>query len=270
MKKLITKVTIGSDPEIFIVDTNTKLLVSAIDKIGGTKWVPRDLGDGYAVQEDNVLAEINIPPAKTEDEFLFAITRGIELLKKALPSDNLDLLIAASGFMPASELEDERALMFGCDPDFNAWLGGMANNFAAPENKTLRSAGGHIHVGFSLTDKTIQMESVGLNIVKQMDKYLGVPSIILDKDTERRKLYGKAGAFRNKSYGVEYRTLSSFWLADQATTRWAYRQTQKAIQKANDHDFIPDEIGKQIQEIINTANVSAAQEFVKEHERELV
>jgi hypothetical protein len=49
-----------------------------------------------------------------------------------------------------------------------------------------------------------------------MDLFLGVPSIFMDTDKtapRRRTLYGQAGRFRVKPYGMEYRSLSSFWLA---------------------------------------------------------
>lgn len=267
---LIKNVMLGSDPEIFLINTKTKQLVSSIDKIGGTKWAPRELGDGFAVQEDNVLAEINIPPASTPDEFVQSIQRGIKLLKEALPGDDLDILIQASGFMPASELTDERALAFGCDPDFNAWLDGKINDSPCSDNPLLRSAGGHIHVGYNITDKEIVREDVDKNIVRWMDYYLGVPSILMDTDTERRKLYGKAGAFRHKSYGVEYRTLSSFWLGSEQLIKWAFNQTQEAIKRASNSDFMSDEIGKKVQRIINSTNKIAAEKFVHEHELALI
>jgi hypothetical protein len=268
--KLIKNIQLGADPEIFLVDTRTNLLVSSIDKIGGSKWAPRELGDGFAVQEDNVLAEINIPPAKTADDFVKHIQRGIKLLEEALPDDNLALLIQASGFMPADELKDERACVFGCDPDFNAWLAGAPNDHPQADNPLLRSAGGHIHVGYTLTDKNIQRESVNENIVRWMDYYLGVPSILMDADTERRKLYGKAGAYRHKSYGVEYRTLSSFWLTSDKLISWAFNQTQKAIKRAAASEFIDERIGKKVQNIINSTNKIAAEKFVHEHELVLV
>lgn len=261
-------ILVGSDPEIFLID-KTGNIVSSIDKIGGSKWSPRDLGDGFAVQEDNVLAEINIPPADTEDRFVLHIQRGIQLLKEALPSDNLDLLIKASGFVPARELKDPRALIFGCDPDFNAWRNGEANSPPQADNPKLRSAGGHLHVGYELK-KSVSKEEVDRNIVKWMDYYLGVPSIVMDTDTERRKLYGKAGAFRHKGYGVEYRTLSSFWLASENTMRWAFRQTKKAVERASKSEFIDPELGFKIQSIINSSNKIGAESFVAHHNLELV
>ena len=39
-----------------------------------------------------------------------------------------------------------------------------------------------------------------------MDLFLGVPSILIDPDTERRKMYGKAGDYRLKEYGRRNKT----------------------------------------------------------------
>ena len=38
-------------------------------------------------------------------------------------------------------------------------------------------------------------------MVKLLDIFLGIPSVIIDPDKKRRKLYGKAGAFRLTKYG---------------------------------------------------------------------
>ena len=45
-----------------------------------------------------------------------------------------------------------------------------------------------------------------------MDYTLGLDSLLLDSDTRRRSMYGRAGSFRFKEYGIEYRTLSNFWI----------------------------------------------------------
>jgi hypothetical protein len=64
---------------------------------------------------------------------------------------------------------------------------------------------------------------------KQLDFYLGLSSLIYDKDTKRRTMYGAQGAFRPKPYGVEYRVLSNAWLQSEELVAWVYRTTIKAI-----------------------------------------
>ena len=118
---IIKDVVLGADPEVFLFDSEAGQFVSSIDKIGGTKHCPMYLEKGFAVQEDNVLAEFNIPPAQTEHEFVANLNKGFALLSNILPP-NLQLKISSSAFMPASEVSDPRAKEFGCDPDFNAWV----------------------------------------------------------------------------------------------------------------------------------------------------
>lgn len=272
MKYIKDSILIGSDPEMFIWDSYTKKFVSAIDKIGGTKTMPQPLGrDGFFVQEDNVLAEFNIPPAATEDEFVTNITLGIELVKGRLPWPTLELRPLASAFMPEEELLDPRSKVFGCDPDFNAWKAGQRNPAPseAVKHGLLRSAGGHLLVGYDLEDEEIVKEEVDQNIIRYCDLYLGVPSIIMDKDTERKKLYGKAGAYRSKSFGVEYRTLSSFWLGSKQTIGWAYRNMKRAVKEAGEGNFIDKNVGKRIQSAINTANEAMAKDLIKQFDLEV-
>jgi hypothetical protein len=50
-----------------------------------------------------------------------------------------------------------------------------------------------------------------------LDAFVGLPSVAWDQQQGRREHYGLAGLYRKKTYGddiggVEYRTLSNFWL----------------------------------------------------------
>jgi hypothetical protein len=106
-------------------------------------------------------------------------------------------------FLPEMLLHPQ-ASHIGCEPDFNAYTSNM-RRVKLEEMKTLRCAGGHIHVSFEEEadpirnpDGVITSESRVL-LVKALDVYLGLPSLVFDKDMVRRGLYGKPGMFRPKS-----------------------------------------------------------------------
>jgi hypothetical protein len=85
-----------------------------------------------------------------------------------------------------------------CEPDFNAWLQNINDS---PDSQTnLRCVGGHVHIGI---DEKYRTEENLLNIVKMFDILVTLPALLIDKDDRRRELYGKAGAFRFKDFGVK-------------------------------------------------------------------
>jgi hypothetical protein len=94
-----------------------------------------------------------------------------------------------------------------------------------------------------------------------MDLFVGCPMIEFDKDTGRRELYGKAGAFRKKSYGVEYRTASNAWIESEDRIRWAWAQTEKAVKFVEDGNTLTEDDGKLIQKCINESNPGALAEL---------
>ena len=122
----IDNVTIGADPELFIINEKTKKVVSSIGLIPGEKgnpYVAVDMPNGFGLETDNILAEFNIPPVKDRVSFI----NNIEYMKAYIDKfvknidPNLGILCAASKVVDASQLKSPQALMFGCQSDYNAY-----------------------------------------------------------------------------------------------------------------------------------------------------
>lgn len=236
--------TFGADPELFVKDDKGRFQ-SASSFLPGTKEEPF-LVDGGAVQVDGVAAEFNINPAKTFTEFSGNIERVRSEMQQFLPK-GWKYVIASSAVFD-EDVWDEipaEAKELGCSPDTNAWTGEYNPIPVYEANPRMRCAGGHVHVGFpgvSGEDGTDLQHIMNCrDLVKQLDWFLGGWSLNQDKDTIRRELYGKAGACRYKSYGVEYRTLSNFWLKDENTQLEMWNRLQTAI-KFMRSAFLPDRI----------------------------
>lgn len=204
--------TVGADPELFLFDENGP--VSAIDKIPGTKEEPcqvKELPKGFMVQVDNCSVEYNIPPVKTGAEFIESNMMMLEYLNYYFNKMGLKVRPVASVEFAPNQLRDPRAWIFGCDPDFNAWTL-KTNPPPQTRNKSLRSAGGHFHIG---CENYTNMEKVAL--IRTLDFYVGARLAAQEPKNERSKLYGKPGAMRFKKYGVEWRTPSNYWLESETT-----------------------------------------------------
>lgn len=255
MNAKVLNVLIGADPELFCV-SNGKV-VPSIGLLPGTKEQPHRTEHGW-VQPDNVLAEYNIPPAGSRDEFLRSI-RNVERDLSAF----VGTVVLSSYRFSDEELRaaGPGAFVFGCDPDYSAWMGGAPNPRPNPRRVGgLRTAGGHIHVGCDVAKER------PLEVVRAMDVLLGLPSVLLDDDTDRRSVYGKAGAFRAKPYGVEYRTLSNFWLKTDESVLWAYDRTMQALAELEACSAFAEQFGEQIQAAINTSNADLAKELLHNYD----
>lgn len=258
---------LGSDPEVFLIDPKGKH-ISSLGFINADKWNPMQIPDmpkGFTLQEDNVSLEYGIPPAATADEFVqhiqLVMARSLEYLPK-LSFSKLSCVV-----FDKDQMDDPRAHIFGCEADYDAWgdtspdpVTGEprhVNKKPVPPHEFMRSAGGHIHV---------ETKENPVEVIQAMDLFLGVPSVLMDKGTERRKMYGKAGAHRVKEYGVEYRTLSNFWIFDEKLIRWAWKQTERALNNIGAAKYYE----RDILAAINNDNVLAAKQLVKECNLELV
>jgi len=253
--------TIGTDTEFFGKDKQGNH-VALCGKIGGTKEAPlqlKDMSEGFCVQEDNVSVEWNVPPTSRKSVFVSYVKVMRERVAKILNTMELDISTAASVSFDKKELSHPNALVFGCEPDYDAWTK-RENRKPHSDDECLRTAGGHIHVGTG---------EVGMLAgIRMMDLFLGVPSVLLDDSPEsvkRRELYGKAGAMRPKPYGFEYRVLSNFWTFEDYLVKWVFDNTQLAMNKAVTGE-VDKETAAKIQKCINTGDKELAQELIKEHD----
>ena len=221
---------IGADPELFVSVDGA--MVSAAGLVPGTKDNPHPVTGG-AIQVDGMALEFNITPAATSDEFVSRITKVLNTLKQQLPPTHQVEIISSTTFSPAVyKAAPPSARRLGCDPDFDAYTL-RPNPRPRPPTQSFRTAAGHLHLGWINPGEPLpdlHFEDCAA-LAKALDVFVGIPSYLVEDEAAhaRRRLYGKAGAFRPKPYGMEYRTLSNFWLKDPAHMNWVFFQAHKAF-----------------------------------------
>ena len=274
-------ISLGMDPEAMVLSPDGKLK-SAIGIVPGSKEEKCILKNGHAAYYDNVLAEFNLAPGRSKEEVVAnlrdCLTQYSELVK---PNR---LILQASATYPKGECEHKDAKLFGCSIEMCAY---EICVLSPPECKTtFRSAGGHVHIGYDggvdcpQEDRTqeeweealFQIAWQRIWVVRMCDLFLGIPSLLLDKDPSsaaRRKLYGGAGTHRGcPGYGVEYRALSNFWLSRPSLVELIYDLATLAV-KVTIEDRIHEKIWEEeiepdlMRATINTANAAQVGKFMK-------
>lgn len=264
---------VGSDPEVFLRAKDNSL-VNALQVIPGRKEMPFKTKHG-SVQPDNILAEFNSRPSRNVLEFVENHKLILSDLEDIIKPLDLHLDFIASALADDELLSDIRTRVAGCQPDFNVWrciqsegAFKLAANKPANYWKTnVRAAGGHLHISFDQADDDPSFEN-RFKFVKALDYALGVPSVIHDPDQQRREYYGKAGAFRPKEVsredpynGVEYRTLSNFWLRSEELMAWVYNKVVEVYENLEELSSKAEYYSESIQKIINTGDSDSAKTF---------
>lgn len=248
------KVLVGADPEIFMFKEGKP--ISAHGAVKGTKHEPLKVRNG-AVQVDGMALEFNINPADSEAKFIRNIESVMARLQKMVPGYDLIPQPVAEFGKEYIEQQPPEALVLGCDPDFDAWQNGKVNPRPNGDNP-FRTAAGHVHIGW--TNGADPFEEGHMNaavmLTKQLDFYLGLPSLLYDKSAKRRTMYGAAGAFRPKPYGVEYRVLSNMWLSSRELMAWVYNNTILAVDRLMNQNRAYDKVynSKKVMEQFKLAN----------------
>ncbi len=251
----MTKLLIGADPEVFVRNGAGQLISGHIFPCG-TKENPKPVANGH-VQNDGMALEFNVPPSASKKEFVrqtYAVIKDLNALVKATDSTCklTPIPVADFGAEYISSVPEEFSRL-GCNPDYNAYT--EAPNPSPDAQMPFRTGSGHVHIGWTSDKNTSSLEhfNVCVRLVKELDYYLGLPSLLWDRDDRRRELYGQAGAFRPKPYGLEYRVLSNAWLLKPEIAGFVFERAQMAAVSALQSARKPlhERFGNLAREIIN-------------------
>lgn len=235
---MVNILKIGADIEMFLQNKKGKI-VSAEGYVKGTKYNPFvfDPENKYfSTSLDNVMAEFTIPPVDDRKNFIEYIKRGIGYINTINP--DLKCIAQPAARLDWEYLKTENAQMFGCEPDMNAYTM-WTNPRPKAEGKNLRTAGFHVHISYENPypvydlvnpDETyIKNDTIRCIITKAMDLFLSVNMVLIEPENERKVLYGKAGAYRPKPYGLEYRSLSNYAASSPKMMGYVFDQTLRAL-----------------------------------------
>lgn len=255
-------ITIGTDFEIPLIDKESNP-ISAIGIIGGSKSRPLSIGNGCARQEDNVMSEWTIPPCLNFEDFTGFINYCIEKGEEFLEPYGLKFNYVSSAEYSDEELDTASAMEFGCEPSFNAYTRDFSHRPTPKEVGNLRTAGFHIHIGLDIIHEDVEnREESVVNLIKLMDLYLGVPSILLDPDERRREIYGNAGDFRFKGYGAEYRTLGTGMMATFNLLEFIWENTKTSVDHLIKGIFVNDD---RVPTCIDNSDKKLAQDIINDY-----
>lgn len=256
--KIIDNVLHGADIEFFVKDTTANEIISAEGLIPGTKKEPFIFDPAhkdFAISLDNILAEICIPPARNKQEFYANIDKSRGYVDSILPKQCTTIAFPAFSLDP-KWLQTENAMEFGCDPDFDAYTG-LENVKPSAADNCLRSAGFHLHTSYD----NHNTETNRL-LIRAYDLFIAIPGLFMEPDNRRKQLYGKAGAHREKKYGVEYRSPSNYFVSSQQLVDWLYDSANLAIDFINAGNVIEGTMASCIKDTINTKDMYVAKELM--------
>ncbi len=268
----------GADPEIFVTTAKGNL-IPAFNFLGSkenpTLAPPAAANSGAKgrnkVYWDGFQAEFDTYPTDCLGWFLDSVQRGLKGVYEQAIKHDKDAKLTITNLVEVSEKQIKQAtdeqVAFGCEPSLNAY--GHTPLIELDGRRTrLRSAGGHLHFGMSVSPES------AAEIVKAIDAVCGVACVSLFQgidDPRRRHMYGLAGEYRLPKHGLEYRTLSNAWLCHPMITnlvfelaRAAYMLGQQGLRECwetTEHDTV---------KIINTCDVKAAQKQIEKNRKVMV
>lgn len=251
----LNRFSLGCDPELFL--TNIKGIIGA-EKVVDAKGILTSSGKAVL---DGVQLELHPAPSTCRQSLAGNIAAIVQAISAELDKRTDGVKMSFNPVVTVSKKEldtlSDQAKMLGCAPSLSTHNPG-ATLKVAKRNERMRSAGGHLHLAVGSTfhgpagaDKKPTDNPDTIRFVNLLDILVGLPSVLLDRDpnaAKRRRVYGRAGEHRLPPHGVEYRTLSNFWLRNYILMSFVFGQARQAYNiwgsskphaKGYDIDYLP-------------------------------
>jgi len=271
--------TTGSDPEIFVkVGDQVLNAFDFLESNEGSQQefqkrvakmqeggAPDGVGVGARAFWDGFQAEFNVNPANCLESVTYNIREGLYRTLSAARKKHANAKLSLENVVeiPLSTLAelDEKYVILGCTPSRNIY-GDKGQEVAEPRRLQYRFAGGHLTYGVIPTNDDIVSRTV-----RSLDAVLGVCAVSMAANIDnpiRRRFYGLAGEYRLPAYGIEYRTLSNFWLCHPAIGHLTMELFRVALNfgRLGLCDLLWKANAADVRKVINTCDVAAAREMI--------
>ena len=260
---------LGCDPEFFFANADGTIVGS--EKIMETGHIGEKNGSKCVI--DGVQAELNPLPSTCREGLASQISYCFKNLKAHFDAKKINVAVKVDPLVDITRDElnslSDKSKVFGCAPSVNIYEGGESKIKVDPKKYLKRSAGGHIHLGNALdgwlkppyTEEQHKITYAStINVARHLKRTLseipeitipildivvGNTCVLLDRfegNKERRANYGRVGEYRVKPYGLEYRSLSNFWLRSYPLMSFVMGLSRYAIhlvdQSTPDNDYV--------------------------------
>jgi hypothetical protein len=246
----LSTMTIGTDAELPIQLLDGSW-IPVTGLVGGTKDEPiplGKLGPGFFVQEDCTNLEFNVPACQSGGKLELAVAKALKEIRNILPPTMTAKIESLVEYNPKF-LQIPQTRVFGCMPDFNVYTK-EENPRPSAKNPNVRTAAAHVHLGWANPTNEDRFA-----FVKMLDLFMALAFVAHD-NAKRRELYGRAGSFRPKEYGLEYRVLGNSWLNGYIPVIWDF--ARMAAGAVNSKVALSPEEEKTVINCINTGKINDA------------
>ena len=278
------RISLGTDYEFMIYDREGKRSYPGESPDSPTSNRFMHLNNFF---KDNALAEI----ATTTRSCIEGLLREIKIYHNEIKNQGKFSIKYSPVYEIPDMTKEERVL--GCNPDIKMYGDESDNPGAFRMN--WRPAGAHIHFGLLTSSpsmnelmkkintysniseildtlnkntplyNTIMNLTSPTNFIANLDATIGLLSVLATDEVEKQKLrrtmYGQAGSYRIKEYGVEYRVLDILSLVDGCLFSFILRLGRHMLRKYTEMIF-PIEEQLEIRDIINNSDREKALEKI--------
>ncbi len=287
----------GFDPEVFVRNRTTGDLIPGFELLPGPKPSPDSALGPSCVYPDGFAVEFATEPKGCLAYATDHIQAGLRLAARAAERVDGGLDLADVAHIPNITTYGARQVQLGCSPSHNAY-GKESQIPEDPYALPFRTIGCHVHFGRNPNVANLRANLLAPQTIEQtvrtLDYVVGpiMTSLLAGlEDPLRRTIYGRAGEFRFKPYGFEYRVPSAaiMWhpvlfniivntarnvtlLAQlpasniQAYYEYETRETMlKSVKSGATGIHIPDDTYDFVDAVVNRLDVDAARAHLKSH-----